>query len=235
MSIKKIAFFVEGLTERLFLEKLLTEIFGEKRVAVNIKTIKGGSSIPITISTISSKQITDEIQYYILIYDCGGDSTIKSYIKDQRDSLLKNGYLKIIGLRDVFPDFKRTEIPILNRLMYYGIPQSKLPIKFILSIMEIEAWFLTEENHFGKIHTSLTPEYIFTNLGFNPRTDDTTIFDEPSQKLNDIYHLAGLGYNKSESSINRTINSIDYGNIYFNSFNKNISLKELIDEVNSMI
>ena len=41
-------------------------------------------------------------------------------------------------------------------------------VDFILSIMEIEAWFLAEHSHFAKIDPKITLEAIADKLKFNP-------------------------------------------------------------------
>ena len=43
---KRIAFFVEGQTEQLFINKLLIEIAGHKNIAINLFQLRGGSSTP---------------------------------------------------------------------------------------------------------------------------------------------------------------------------------------------
>lgn len=232
---KKIAFFVEGQTEQLFIEKLLSEVFDYKKIAIEVKKIRGGKKVPISITAIVSPTVSSETSYYVLIYDCGGDSNIRSYIQDQRESLINSGYKKIIGIRDVYPDFKREEI---HRLLYglnFKLPQKDLSIKFILSVMEIESWFLAEQNHYLKINTTLTPEFILTNAKFNPSTFDTELIDEPALKLNEVYMLAGEKYKKENAIISRTINSIDYANLYFEVHKRISSLNELIEEINKEI
>ena len=102
MSIKKIAFFVEGYTEQYFLEKLLFEIFSERKISIEIQKMKGGKNIPITFSGIKSTVITESTEYFVLIYNCGGDSNVKSYILERRLDLAKADYTKIVGLRDIF-------------------------------------------------------------------------------------------------------------------------------------
>jgi hypothetical protein len=229
---KRYAFFVEGITELLFLEKLLTEIFGQKKIVIDKRQIRGGSKNPISITTISTQGNIVNSSYYILIYDCGGDKSIRSYIQDQRNSLLKSGYSKLFGIRDVFPDFDRSEINDLRNGLNFGLPQKGLPTKFILSIMEIEAWFLAEENHFKNIDQKLTCDYIKNNYLFDPSNYDTEQRDNPASDLDKIYKLVGKSYRKEISIISRTINSIEYDNLYFNVINRVAALKDLITEIN---
>ncbi|MCH4824589.1 DUF4276 family protein [Gramella lutea] len=231
MDIKKVAFFVEGYTEQEFLKNLLVEIFGKKNIGVEIKNARGGSKTAIKYTLIESAEVNENTQYFVLIYNCGGDSAIKSYILDQRSSLIKSGYVKVIGFRDVFPDFTRQEIPKLVRGLNYKIPQKDLPISFVLSVMEIEGWFLAEENHYSEIDDSLNPDLVNNNFGFDPSSDNTENIDEPANKLKDIYNHVGKTYKKEKPIIDRTVNALDYGNLYLNVNNRIPSFKSLMDEI----
>ena len=232
---KRIAFFVEGLTEQLFLQKLISEVFTENEIAIESTKIQGGSKVKISFTTISAAAITDKTRYYILIYDCGGEKNIRSYIDEQRESLIKNNYSKIIGLRDVYPDFQRNDIHKLNYGLNFRLAQSPIRTEFILAIMEVEAWFLAESSHFEKIDPTLTIENIKSNLHFDPSTDDMSNRNEPASDLNDCYRLVGKEYTKKEASIRRTVNLLDYSELYFNLPSKVPSLKLLVDELNEFI
>lgn len=231
MGVIKVAFFVEGYTEQVFVKKLLIEIFSQKQVAVEVKNIRGGSKVKLSHITIETPVVTESTSYYVLIYNCGSDSTIKSYILDQRNSLIKAGYIKIIGLRDVYP-IPRAELHKLVMGLNCRLPQREIPILFILSVMELESWFLAEENHYLKINHSLTPIHIQSNFGFDPTTHNTELIDEPAITLKSIYNSVGKDYDKLKDTIDNTIDSLDYSNIYFNVHGRNSSLKTLIDEIN---
>jgi hypothetical protein len=233
MSYKKIAFFVEGYTEQQFVKKLLVEIFGQKKIAIEIKQIKGGSKIATSYTSIETPEIKDgdnDLKYYVLIYNCGGDSSIKSYILDNRKNLIESGYSKVIGLRDIYPDFNRDEVSRLQKGLNYQLPQKDLPIVFVLSIMEIESWFLAENLHYSKIDNKLTDSYLKATFGFDSENTNTEDIDEPANFLKEIYTSVGKTYKKEKSHIDRTIDQLDYSNIYFNIRNKNISLNSLITE-----
>lgn len=231
MSIRKIAFFVEGYTEQAFLKSLLIEIFGTKNIGIEISKAKGGQKSAVSYITLETPLITDETKYYILIFNCGGDGAIKSYIMDRRSSLINSGFEKIIGFRDVYPDFKRTEIQKLLYGLNYKTPQKDIVIKFILSIMELEGWFLAEENHYSVIDKSLNVASITCSFGFDPSSYDTELIDTPADQLKIIYQSVGKTYKKEEKIIDRTIDALDYGNLYFNVNNRIPSFKTLIDEI----
>lgn len=230
---KKIAFFVEGFTEQLFLTKLFEEVCAKGSLAITSIKGKGGGKIAISFTAISAKAVTADTEYYVLIVDCSGENNLRSYINDRREGLIREGYEKIIGIRDVYPNFNRNEIAKLLQGLNYKLPQLPIRTEFILGVMEIEAWFLSEHTHFPRIHPNLNSVLISTSLNFNPETDDMELRDSPAQDLNAAYNLVGSDYNKEISTIERTINSIDYAQVFFNP--KTNSVKALITELNSFV
>ena len=229
MEYIKLAFFVEGDTEQYFLQKLLTEIFSVNDIAIELKTISGGKNSDIKYTNIQSAKITDEIKYFVLIYNCGGDSSIKSYILDHRENLIKAGYKKIIGLRDLYPDFTREDILKLRRGLNYKIPQKDIKIQFVLSVMEIESWFLAEYTHFERIDNKLTIEHIETNIGLNLSKINTEEIDQASVTLDTIYKSVGKRYLKKTKSIERTVDKLDCVQMYYETRKNLESLNELIE------
>lgn len=235
MPVKKVAFFVEGYTEQEFLKKLLIEVFGVNNIDFEVKRVYGGGKTNITYTTLETPAEQTALRYYILIYNCGGDSSIKSYILDQRQSLISAGYLKIVGLRDVYPNVLREDINKLILGLNFKVPQAEVKISFVISVMEIESWFLAEELHFKVIDPKLELEDIEAQFGFNPKSYNTELIDEPGKTINEIYATVGKTYKKKKKSIDRTISALDIANVYFEVKNRIGSLNTLIDEIEDVI
>lgn len=208
---KRLAVFVEGYTEVLFIEKLVVEIAGINNVVIEKNRISGGSNVPKTIIQLEAKKNITNEKYYVLIVDCGGDHQVKARINEEHENLTKAGYQKILGIRDVRPDYSLPEIPKLEEGLRKYIKTKLIPVDFILAVMEIESWFLAEHNHFKEIDSSLTTEKILHSLGFNPELDDLTTRQEPRSDMEKIYGLAGKIYTKPAKD---TINVLDYARIY---------------------
>lgn len=212
---KKIVFFVEGTTEMLFVEKLLTEIAEKNEIHITKKRIRGGGKsgrVKKTITEVDAVSDVGDEKFFVLIYDCGNDKIVAQRIKDEHQSLTDAGYEKIIGIRDVRPDFTREEIPRLERGMRMYLKTSLAPVVFILSAMEIEAWFLAEYNHFSKVHSDLTPDFIEASIGIDLRTFDSSLRDHPAADISNIYQLRGLEYEKFNAA--ETIDRLDFDFIY---------------------
>jgi len=226
--VNKIAIFVEGQTEQLFVERLLTEIAGQKALLIETCLATGGLTtkrrfLRMKVSGPSSGQA-----YFALIVDSGADNRVKSDIADNYEGLVRQGFQWIIGIRDVYPQFNYHEIPKLRMGLQYRLKTIPVTVKFALGIMEIETWFISEHSHFVKIHPTLTTQTIQAALNFDPGVDDIQLRPHPAEDLNRIYNLVGFAYNKSRSNVQRTIAVLDYAMVY-------LELKNRLPDLNTLI
>lgn len=231
---KKLAIFVEGYTEVKFILNLIDAIFNANECAIHTISLKGGTTIPITVVEDRPPTATQsQANYYILIYNCGGDGNIGSYIRDQRNSLISAGYYKIIGFQDLYPRARNDEHK-LRQGLNFKLPQLPIPTVFVISIMEIEAWFLAETTHFQKICPGITNESILSHLGFDLSVGGTEQRNHPAEDLHNIYQLCGKEYKKEAAIIDRTINALDFAIYYLKLENSIPQLKTLIGEIESI-
>lgn len=193
---RRLAMFVEGFTELKFIEKLVREIADRKDIAIKQQRIIGGTTRAKQYITLHADTPSKGCTHYLLLIDSKGDAAVAQRIREEHESLTAAGYERLIGLRDVRPDFDRKDIAQLRTGLKYGIKTKLAPVEFFLAIMEIEAWFLAEDTHFSRVHADITPERIESILGFNPRTDDMSLRDNPAQDLIDCYALEGVQYDK---------------------------------------
>ena len=223
---KRLAIFVEGQTEQIFVTKLITEMAGNKNIViVQEQKIRGQNFV-----TIAAQKITPDTKYYVLIRDCRNDTQVKTAIIDVAERFAERGYEKILGLRDVYPK-THSEIPALVKWSNYQVPTKFLPIKILLAIMEIEAWFLAETSHFTRIHSSLTIDVIKSTLQLDPTVDSVELRPNPAKDLDDIYKKARFAYTKRKQNTIRTVNALDYPSLYLSLRTRITSLNEFISEI----
>ena len=208
---RKIAIFVEGQTELLFLDRLVQELAGKSGLAVEHAEGSGGATRARKWKLLKRLSIQPHHEYFVLIVNCGGDSKVKSDILERYHGLKEAGYAVIIGLRDVYGQFRYDDVPRLRREMSMGLPQNGPPIELLLSIMEIEAWLLAEHTHFQRVSPELTSERIRETIHFDPARDDIERRWHPAEDLDRIYRLAGVRYTKGRSNVERTLELIDFG------------------------
>ncbi|MDB9453183.1 DUF4276 family protein [Dolichospermum circinale] len=230
---KKLAIFVEGQTEQIFVEQLLKEIAGRNNISIEVRSINGKQGNRIT-TVIASDPLISTTKFHVLVYNSGSDNNVVSDMRDMYNSLSASGYERIIGLRDVYPISMSDKVK-LERGLRYSLPKGVIPIDVVLAVMEIEAWFLAEWNHFLKIDVRLTPENIQANFGFNPKIDDMEARHHPADDLHQIYKLVGRSYKKSRNQVNTIVSNLDYDFMYVELLNNVISFGEFIKLINLFI
>lgn len=241
---KKIAFFVEGQTELFFLNKLLIEIAGIQRIHILLKKFKGIGRPTENIVPKSLALGIPGIQHTVLIYDCAGDEGVKTRILEEYSGLTADGYTEIIGLRDLYP-LAITDLTKLTQRLNSGlirggrIIEPPLPpnTSIITAVREIEDWFLLEYNHYSHIDTSLVLDATqIASLGFNPCVDDLTLRNNAAAAdLKSVYQLVGKTYNKRKDRVERTVECLDYVNLYIEIRKKITDLNELIDKIDNFL
>ena len=209
---KRLAIFVEGQTEKIFVRKLLEEIAGKSNIAIAEQDMQGKQNSRFTALTMSDP-VTAQTKYYVLICNSGSDNSVVSDIRDQYVSLVSSGYSKIIGLRDVYP-IPITGKGILERRLLTVLPRGSVASHIVLAVMEVEAWFLAEWKHFVKIDINITISLIQSSLGFNPKLDNMESRNHPAEDLHQVYQLVGKSYRKKENQVNRVVSNLDYEFLY---------------------
>lgn len=201
---KKLAVFVEGQTEQIFIKRLIEEVAGANNVILSIQSVSTNK-----IVSLSGQSATDDkAKYFVLIYDCQCDKKVKSSILDNRERLSKAGYSSIFGLFDLYPA-PLSDLPRVQLSLYKYIPTAGIEIKLYLAIAEIEAWFLQDASHYQKISPQLTADRVRDISGFDPQVDSAESLPEPAKTLKSIYNSAGRGYDKSRAHVQRTVDALD--------------------------
>lgn len=222
---KKIAFFVEGQTELIFVERLLQEVAGAKSIEIRRSASRGSGAARLV--EIRATATTSGAEYFALLVDCGSDSTVASDVRDHYDGLATAEYSAIVGIRDVYPA-KRTDIPKLERWLYHGVKTKPIRPDLLLAVMEVECWFIAEYTHFERIDAQLTCAAILANVGYDPSLIDIEDRDHPAGDLDGIYKIAGMAYKKDRRRVQRTVNALDMAHLYYQVPDRLPRLKSLV-------
>lgn len=236
MSVKKIAVFVEGQTEQIFVSKLIREIAGDRNISVVEQKVFGGSRVPRQIIHLSSR-IEPTAKYEALIHDCANDEKVASEIKDNFDTLKTQGYTQIIGLRDLYPS-PLSVLPMMRRGLSVTenlCTNTNCSTNIVVAVQEVEAWFLAECTHYTCIAPILTIPRITTALGFDPCTDDMRLRTHPADDLKAIYQLAARSYSKRKRQVENLVDCLDYENLYFNVRSNIQELDEFITHLDNFL
>jgi hypothetical protein len=226
--VKKLAIFVEGQTEQIFLKSFIEEIAGSRNIEFDCKVLNAGTLL--TLNQKPALELSESPNYFVLLVNCQNDEKVKSVVLEQRDSLTKKGYSLILGLRDLFPK-PYTELTEVKEKLKYRLPTSGVPTHILLAVTEIEAWFIQEHSHFKKIHRNLDPLKFKDLFGFDPINECVESIEHPSQLLHSIYSSVGLAYKKNKSQVTRTVKVLDFANMYLQSTTLVPHLAELVGHI----
>jgi hypothetical protein len=229
----KMAVFVEGYTEVVFVDKLIQEIANDNAVRIQWRRIQGGTTCPRRNHQIKAEGPDQGQEHFVVIHDCGGDDAVKTRMLEEYPRLARAGYSTIVCIRDVSPKYTHAEIPTLERFLPYYVSTRPILVNFILSIMEIEAWFLAEHTHFPRIHPAITVPAIIAALRFDPVNDDMQLLPTPSAGLSNCYALAGVAYIKGNAQM--TVNALDCAHVYAGLVDRFPYLKKLCEIIETFL
>ena len=137
----KVGIFVEGQTERIFVVKYLAEYLGGEQNFSRTEIQHLGSRGTKILTTRNYP----ESNFYVLIFDCSGDGNVIPALRDRAQNMInQENYRYLIAIQDLYnrPRNSKTKVvDSFNELFLQTTYYDNL--KFVLAIMEIEAWFIT--------------------------------------------------------------------------------------------
>lgn len=203
----KISIFVEGQTERIFVEKLLSEYF----TASKLKTISC-RLIGERLTKILELGNRVDPEFCVLIFDAGGGERAVSVMLERAEAMINSqGYSFLFALRDLNPELIANKDALINKTKrLFANFNFKDNLRLILAIKEIEAWFLGDYNFFSRIDPSLTPQFIQNRLDYDLVNDNLEDYDRPAQIIDNIFQLIGQRYRKKEKDVYRIAYRLDY-------------------------
>ena len=210
----KIAFFVEGKTERIFIENFLDSYYTHPFFNVESYELKGQRATIVTKSNYED----DTVNYQFLIFDVGGDGRVASAIYERHNHLINQiGFSHIFGIRDLFPYSieQLDSIETIFNKIYNNDPILQ-KISLVVAIMEIEAWFLADFRFFEKVNPGLTSTTINESLNINIEEDDIEAYKHPAKIIDKIYQIVGRHYRKRESDSYSICSHIDFDDLCLN-------------------
>jgi|SRR5690348_5413355 len=227
----KIVICVEGWTEFHFVSKLVEEMAGYQKIHQDLYCQEGSFYL------YGKRGVPeDNAEINLLLVNCCSDGKVKSFILERLDLFVNKGYSAILGLQDLLPR-QYKEWQIMESTLNKGLDNYGINVSITLQVMECEAWFLNESTHFIKIDPALTPENILAHTGFNPVADCAeSEIPHPAVLLDEIYRIVGLRWDKRrDSDIPRTINSLDYDEIFVTVREMSRSLDTFLKKLEEII
>jgi hypothetical protein len=205
---KRLAIFVEGQTEQIFVERLVREIAKEDDIDLHTKTLSSNRFLSLATLPSTTKP------FFVLLYNCENDEKVKSVILEQLPMLRTKNYQAVIGLRDLHPRALK-DLPGLKQGLAYGLPTLNPPCEIFIAVMETEAWFLQEKEHYAKIDPRLDYKTFKLKFGFDPSIDSAEALSGPPDLLKRIYRSVGKTYKKKRFHVQRTVDALDFAELCY--------------------
>jgi hypothetical protein len=208
---EKIAIFVEGHAERIFVRDFLMKKHDYSNIKLKCFQLeKDKVPMPAEYDFIC-QDYTCEYQLTCV----GNDDTVIPYILEQEQLLCNTGFTKIIGLRDMYSKQYKKFCPskqidsTLNdkfinsaKATIQDNAKTSIPITICFAIMEIEAWFLNLHYVFECIDARLTKEFIAQELGWDIDNECAEQkFFNPANNLEHLYQSIGNKYDKHAGEV----------------------------------
>jgi len=220
MPMQKIAIFVEGQGELIFIRNILYHLIDPAQLSFECFKLHANSQqeVPYEYKNPNAK-------VHFQIINVGNDERVLDAIKEREKRLLSKGFTKIIGLRDMYSKaYRRKSKNVIDdevtRQFIEGvttaIAEMNNPdkIRFHFAIMELEAWWLSMYNWFAKINDLLTVSFIEENLGYNlSEIDPEKAFFHPALEIDKIFKLVGAGYKKPFDDVESITSRMDASDI----------------------
>lgn len=233
---RKLAIFVEGQTEQIFVRRLLEEIAGRRNVHFEEMVLSGkGEKRILRLEEPANMGA----RYYAQIVNSANDEKVVSDIREHHPRLVREGFSLILGIRDVLP-YPNSKLPLLRGATAKVLPTGSPPVHVVFAIREIEAWFLAEDSHFERIHRRLNPGRLLTEVREEFRIDTSTMnvegdVEHPSETLHAIYQLEHRSYRKVRDQVQRTVEALDFARLYLELPDRVSALRELRDHIDGFL
>lgn len=205
----KICIFVEGNSEAILVDRIASHLLNGADARIVSFLLSGGRRYPRMEMQRTEKVLGHGNGIYIQIVNSSNEDRAISDAKDQAQSLRDANFDRIIVLRDVAPNFARSEISKLREGLETTLATLPLPADALLQVMEFEAWLLSMADQFWMIDDRMSVEAITHELGFLPDCTNCQAIDRPSETHERILGLAGIEDAKSRNTTVRVVDSID--------------------------
>lgn len=210
MNNRRLAVFVEGQTELIFVREFLKQWYGYD---VNIVGFDCYNLLAKEFRDAEYKYGSEDSENYFMLVNVGNDNSVLSSIIGRLKFLRNKGFQLIVGLRDMYSsqyikDAKNHEIVDEVSQKHLNSVNEVLRnvedgvfVNFHFAIMEVEAWFIGIDGFIERLDRHLTRDTVRQNLNINFDDDPEKTIFHPAAELGKIYALIGKQYDKHKSDI----------------------------------
>ncbi len=220
----KIAVYVEGQAELIFVRELLSKWYDYDASRIGFRCYNLRDADPPGHPTEYSYGDQNSYVFYEIV-NVGNDTSVLSMAIKNAKRYRNLGYDKVVALRDMFSDHyhaatykagnPRVVDSQLNERFISGAEKSisdRGLTEFVhinFAIMEVETWFLGMGWYLQKENPILTQVYLKDTLGLDLNADQEFTEYHPADHLHHIYRHIGSGYDKHRNQVNSIMAKLD--------------------------
>lgn len=212
----KIAVYVEGQTELIFVRELLKMWYNYNQSEIGFRCYNLRNAEAPGFPAEYGYGSEQSANFYEII-NVGTDTSVLSVAIKNGHRHQNLGYSHVVALRDMFSDNYHKEVhklrgarmihPPLNERFITGAEKSieqkgfsgYIHINF--AIMEVECWLLGMGWYLEKEDPNLTQEYLLVSHGLDLDADQETTIYHPAGQLKEIYRTIGKNYDKHSGDV----------------------------------
>lgn len=207
----RVALFVEGQAEQIFIREMLLRRYAYHAEEVSICCLK---LVAERFESAEYDYGSDNALNHYLIINAGNDNKVLSAMLRRRAGLVSEGFRLIIGLRDMYCSYYREQSPVavnpqLNHEIILAarrqiVDAGLTDVKIDFAIMEVETWMLAL---LDKWRGTLSDEDIRQFL--LPNNPLESIY-HPSEVVKAFTGVMGNPYDKHASQVNSIMARIEW-------------------------
>lgn len=228
MNKRKIALFVEGDTELIFVRSFLNAWYNYDANLLGVECYKLQANQPYPVPYPIGSRNSENFYQIIIV----GNDNIMSKMLERAESLGNAGFSLVVGLRDMFcdayhkksvhgrivsSDLNERFITSAQEVINSCSLSNKSDIQIHYAIMEVESWLLGMDNILDLIDSNLTEEDVRVKLGLDLSKDPEKTIYHPAVELKKLFDLAGGQYDKHTDDTEKIISQLmkkDYEKLY---------------------
>lgn len=210
MNNRKLAVFVEGQTELVFVREFLKQWYGYD---VNVVGFDCYNLLAKEFCDAEYKYGSEDSENYFMIVNVGNDKSVLSSIIGRLKFLRNKGFQLVVGLRDMYSsqyikdahkheivdEVSRQHVESVKKIL--SDLEDGVFVDFHFAIMEVEAWFMGMDGFVERLDERLTRDFVCQNLNISLDDDPEKTLFHPAAELGKIYALVGKQYDKHKSDI----------------------------------
>ena len=210
MNNRKLAVFVEGQTELVFVREFLKQWYGYD---VNVVGFDCYNLLAKEFCDAEYKYGSEDSENYFMIVNVGNDNSVLSSIIGRLKFLRNKGFQLVVGLRDMYSsqyikdahkheivdEVSRQHVESVKKIL--SDLEDGVFVDFHFAIMEVEAWFMGMDDFMERLDGRLTRDFVSQNLNISLDDDPEKTMFHPAAELGKIYALVGKQYDKHKSDI----------------------------------